>query len=49
LLSLVGREINMDLDAGLPADVLARPSAKGQRLKKSSRKVSEHYNIRLSR
>ncbi|EEB85942.1 chromosomal replication initiator protein DnaA [Roseobacter sp. GAI101] len=45
--SLVGREINMDLTQDCLADVL-RASERKISVEEIQRKVSEHYNIRLS-
>ena len=45
--SLVGREINMDLTQDCLADVL-RASERKVSVEEIQRKVSEHYNIRLS-
>ena len=45
--SLVGREINMDLTLDCLADVL-RASERKISVEEIQRKVSEHYNIRLS-
>jgi len=45
--SLVGREINMDLTQDCLADVL-RESERKITVEEIQRKVSEHYNIRLS-
>ena len=45
--SLVGREINMDLTQDCLADVL-RASERKISIEEIQRKVSEHYNIRLS-